>query len=1101
MPENFRTFMPPGYGPMQAQLGLLPGGIPAPGMGMGMGAMAPHPGQISGMLQQQQMARQYAAPQAANVFGGAPLVAPPLFGPSMPAPMFGPQLAARQRGIEETNRMLGLTQAGTGLGMRGLGMAAAGMIGGPMGMMAYEGLGIGQGVQNLAGKVFEPLVAQRERALGLQAASTHFMVGGSGMSASGHGMSMAAANQVVSGVNRMTDSAQFRRETGSMFNRSDMDRITRLSGELGFLDNAQSADAMIREVKKVSRALSSFMKLADEPDIQAAMKQMSRLRSFGMSTPEMANAASNARTFARMAGVSVQEVMQGAERGASTFMQAGLSGATGFQAGMGAQGMARQLSASLSPRQLAMAGGVEGIESTMVGASAHALTMDALMTPALMRRGGQLTIDRSRLGSMMNMSIQQRMQMGAQNIQGLGGRAAIEELSTRRRELQDQMAEELGPEGMNLYALNVAMGTSRSTGTSLGASLRTMGLPEQQARTLEQLARNPDALRNIERQMRVGRSERATRRRQEVGEHSGLSGRLGHTRDVFRERISNAFTSLTQPINDYLADDQDMEELAAGAGGGPFRVVRRSRLGSDVQSAGARDMLRQDPAMARRLMQESSLSASRFAAREDAFAQNMRQEHQILGRFFGPQGFGLSDAGRGGMFRRDVIMQGTSVGSRMQDLLGFGPNASEVNRIGRSQEALGQLIEQSQSGTVQQQQDRVRTASNALGGMATGRSDAIQAAMATAVQSFARDRRGLRGLLSGSGNMDSLQSHMRQQLRSAGFNASEIQSALGNQQVMSAAMTTAQGSMSSSDRQVINEIREQGGNVTEAERGQSLDALRESMNRRREGIAEDIGLNEGINASEGDKRTTLDLLQGAGDESDLRRKLFAAFLMTKSDDDATVQRGQARIAELRRSSPREVFDRVLQNVQASVNSMDEDTAKEMGERFVGKTSAQAEQQMQRFGQEATRAQADELQAGLVSRVGARAASLYSGAGGGAAGVQALRQNQGAASGRLREMLQSGASDQDIQSFLERETAAGMQGTEAEATGAHVTEGEEERGSMADSMVDALREHLEDFPAAVGELSEAARRLNETADRLADAGAVDRITRLTQGAGN
>jgi len=1101
MPDNLRSFLPAGYNPMQAQLGLLPGGIPAPAPMQFQPPPMMHPGMVSGMLQQQQMQRQYAAPMAANVFGGAPLVAPPMMGPGLPPPMFGGGLQARQRGIEETNRMLGLGQAGVGLGARGLGLGVAGMLGGPLGMMAYEGLGIGQGMQRLAGNVFEPIIAQRERALGLQSASTHFMTGGSGLSASGHGLSMASSNQVISGVNRMTDSASFRRDTGNMFNRADMDRITRLSGELGMLSNAQSADQMIREVKNVSKALSSFMKLADEPDIQAAMKQMGRLRSFGMSTPEITSAASNARTFARMAGVSVQEAMQGAERGAGTFMQAGLSGAAGFQAGLGAQGMARQLSNTMTPRQLAMAGGQEGVESTMLGASAHALTMDALMTPALVRRNGQLTIDRGRLGRMTGMNIQQRMQAGAQNIQGLGGRAAIEELSTRRRELQDEMAQELGPEGMNLYALNTAVGISRSSGMGLGASLRTMGLSEQQARTLEQLARNPDAIRNIEQQMRTGRRERATERRREIGEHSGVGGRLGHARDVLRERASGAFSSLTQPITDYLADDQDMEEIAAASGGGPYRVVRRSRLGSDVQSAGARDMLRDDPTQARALMQRAAQRSAGAVSAEDERVAYMRQNHQVLGRFFGPQGFGFTEAGRGGMHRRDVIMQGADVGTRLADVLGYGPSASAVNRMGESQEQLSAVIERSQSGSVQQRMERAREASNLMGGMPAGRGDAMRGALTSAIQSFTRSRTGLSGLLQGTGDMNTMRSHVEQQLRRQGFSAEEVRRATGDQRVFAASMESAQASMSSSERQVLNEMREQGGNVSEARTGQSLDALREHMNTVRDSIAEDVGLNIGANASDTDKRTTLDLLQGTGDEADLRRKLLAAFLMTKSSDEATVTRGQQRIEELRRGSRPEVFDRVLANVRASVSSMDEGTQEDLASRVEGKTSSDAESMMQRLGSQATEAQADELQAGLASKIGDRAAALYSQAGGGAGGVRALRDNTGATRGRLREMLESGASDTEVQEYVERQAAAGTGSTEMDAAGAAVTEGEEARGELADSMVDTLREHLEDMPTAAGQLSEAARRLNDVADRLADAGSIDRITRLTNGAGD
>jgi preprotein translocase subunit SecA len=40
------------------------------------------------------------------------------------------------------------------------------------------------------------------------------------------------------------------------------------------LDNTSSSDQMLREVKRVSKAVSNFMKIVEEPDLQKAMQRM-----------------------------------------------------------------------------------------------------------------------------------------------------------------------------------------------------------------------------------------------------------------------------------------------------------------------------------------------------------------------------------------------------------------------------------------------------------------------------------------------------------------------------------------------------------------------------------------------------------------------------------------------------------------------------------------------------------------------------------------------------------------------------------------------------------------------------------------------------------
>lgn len=1084
--------MPSAYTGMQAQAGLTPQGLPQLPPPMFPSAMptpvAPHPMQVAGMLQQQTVMQQYSMPQPMNGMHGSTMLAQPggMFAPAMPPPMYGMARQARQRGLHEAASTLAIPQAGVGLGLRLAGGAAASYFGGPLGSLAYEGLGIGQMMQNAGNKIFEPIVQQRERALNLQNQSIGFVTGGSGLSMTGQGLSSMAATQVSMGLGRMADSSAFRRETGNMFNRGDLDRITRMAGEMGMLDNAQGADQMLREVKRVSKAVSNFMRIIEEPDLQKAMKQMGQLRSMGFMAAEMPSAASNARTFARMAGVSTETAMTQAVQGGEMFQRAGLSGASGFQASLGAQGMARQLANTMTARQLNMAGGVEGIQQNMMQGALSSATNDPFMMAMLTRRDGQLSIDSSRMRDLMSgrMSISDVMRQGASNIRGLGGRAAIDEMFTRRNELNDQLTSAMGPQGQMLLPLLQARMIQRQTGGSLGEALRQNGMGEQQARTYEQMAQNPEFWTNMRRQIDASMREHGAERRNQISERSGFRATLGRRAHHAVGRHFDALGSgFMDPIQRMLAEEQDNEEALAMTGEGPGRVVRGDRFATETFAAGTRDLLRSGAA-GRSAMEAARRRMARNVAGEDARAEAV-QGNILARQFFGAHGFGLTRNMRGGETARETIMQGADAATRVEEFFGQGPSASNVRAMGRDQAEMSGLLDRAQSGTAEERAASSRRGASLFGDR-TGRAQAIAI---EATRNVVSDSHTF-GFRTGNTGRAAFTSRIEQRLMAAGYSRDEARQATANEDFMQRVTNEARSSMDEEGRQVLDQIGQQGRNADSARLAQGNDMLRRDTERRRENFMSNLGLDTWVNASTEDVSRVSDVLGGSDDEATLRQQLFAAELMSRSDDAQTRQRGQERKAQLERSADEEVFRRVNQAVQTAINGMDESTREDMSKKLEGRTSAQAERTMAQAGREVTAMQANEATVAERRVLGDQAQSAFS-----TGGVAALRRDPSKVRNRnVQRMLQDGHStDAEIESAIrEQAVSATRAETTATAEGGGASAEDQEGAANAEAMINAITSGMEEFPTAVNTFSEASRTLLRAAEAMGGAESVQRL---------
>lgn len=1082
---------------MHLQAGMVPPAI------MPLQPMGPSPAMMSMQLQQQAMAAQYITPPPSAVFGMHSMATPGMFTPRAPTTMLGRGAYARQRSIHENNEVLGMMQGGAGLGARGLGNLGAGLMGGPLGMMAFEAFGGGQAVQNFGQNVFNPIIEQRERALAFQNASTGFVVGGSSLSASGQGMSMTASQRVMNAVARMPDSGQFRRETGGLFNREDMSRITRLSGELGMLDQSQNADQMIREVKKVSKALSTFMKIAGEPDIQKALQQMAQFRGMGFATTETPLAVANARTFARMAGVTVDEAMQRGQQGAQQFQQIGLSGAAGFNAGVGAMGIARQAATGMTARQLNMAGGEAGVAQAFMNASASANTLDAFL-PAMMRReGGRLVVDHAAMRDMMTsgtMTVTDVMRRGSQN-QQRWGREGVEEMITRRRELQDQVTANMSPEQMMLLPLMHARMIQRQVGGTLEGALTMTGASEQDARTIAQTASNPEFARTIRSQLERSARERMVQRRDIVEARDSIGGRLERRveRLIEREPVTRGLRRGMDYINRYLADEQDREEGLQMAGEGSSRIVRADRLSSDATRASTAEALRADPSGMRQRMAAASGIAQGLVAQENrrdtAMAGNMLTRH-----FVGPHGFGFTRAARGGDTLRSTVLDGMSTRDRVNEFFGQGPSQSVIEQQAREQVELGSIVE-NRGGTAQEQRAR---ATQSLQGLGVQRGDQgrLRATAAAAVGTYVQSLRGgVGGLESNRASATQMRAVVAASLRSQGFTESQIRSATSSTDFMNTATQDARSAAGEEDRTTYDALESTGQSTRAGLAGQSADALSRIAGQQRDMAITALGGSSDMNVEE--RRGLLGVISGHDNEAELRRKLLAAVLLTRAPTENTRREGFQRISQLEEEASRagktDEFDRAKAVVEREIANMSEESRNALIERYSGKSIEQADAMVRGASAYNEGAEASSGAAGTKRLLGDDAADAYL-----TRGVAGLRENRDKVrSSRIREMLgDRSISDERIEAAIARETGGQVPGGEGpSATSPELSE-EERRGlGTTEEMLAALSEGMGDFPGAVTQLDTASRRLLSVAERLEGANGAAAIMRVGEGAGD
>jgi len=483
------------------------------------------------------------------------------FTPMPTSPMF--QLpedrAARMQDMEKDQFFSRAVQAprviGQGIGVGGA-AALGGAIGGPLGAIAGGILGqtsgVAQGLGNLAMRPFQPMIERRQMGSALRRMSQDWVVSGQDTHSTGRGFNRDASIRLAEEIQDLSKDRSFKRDTGDMFNRSDLMKITQESGRSGLLDESQDIEGVRKNIKNVSRTLRKYMQLTQDPDMVNVLRELGQMKQLGMSLDDMEEAAQSMNRYSRAAGASIAGIKQMGMAGAATFQQAGLSGGSGMTYGMHSAAAARQAVATgtFQPRELALLGGVQGVAQRNMQAQAAMLSMPLFGAAAGQYGAGGFGLNQGALGGMgagggAGMVRQAVSNMG--NAVQQGGVGALALFPLQQRRLQTEAAENMTPEQLTAMRFQMSLQTGRQLrlqgAGAFGAGSRML-FGNEVAEQMKVEAQNPQFWQAQRNRINEQQQRLARRQRQQAEERvPGSMTRIG--RDLSRglgfDKMSKGF--------------------------------------------------------------------------------------------------------------------------------------------------------------------------------------------------------------------------------------------------------------------------------------------------------------------------------------------------------------------------------------------------------------------------------------------------------------------------------------------------------------------------------------------------------------------------------
>jgi hypothetical protein len=627
--------------------------------------------------------------------------------------------------------MYGMLGAGAGarLGARlgGVRGAAVGsIVGGIAGFAGSELSGLGE----TAGAIADRMNLFRQMAIRgaqMRSMSQDWVVGGGAMDLTGRGLNTSAAMNLGRRIEDLSYDSGFKKETANRFSTQDLTRITQMAGQEGLLSATQTPEAITAEVKKIAKAVHMFGQIAGDPDVANAIRSLSQMRSLGMTYGESLQSLQSAKLYARMGGTNVAGIMEQGQAGALTFQQLGLSGALGFNVGMGAYGMAGQAVAggTFTPAQAAMLGGKSGIAQRDMESTAAMLRMP-MMAAAMgnFMPGGTFGLNSHNASALMGgkLDVNQMATMGADNLLAAvqkGGVGALGMFMAQQGELQDQLGRAMGPTGLQGMKMRQVANTMRMLGLSgpqgFVTAAQAMGMDGQTALQLMRTANSPEYFSNVQRQMQVQRQDlrfqgEAERKALAPGFMSGLaqdSSALHYIGDVGNS-IGSMGRNFIEGVNSYFVESGEMEE-AYKRGRKIIRNPASLRASSNMEARLIAGLSQGDINTFKQGLTRSEDSVFRFGGRgygkselvgdirnwmggdPEAMAELLRAEggfSGLLGRSAtGTGAYQLSNMlGITNLSGDDVRSRGTSIGAASRMLLN-----SKGSSVSERTEALGRL--------------------------------------------------------------------------------------------------------------------------------------------------------------------------------------------------------------------------------------------------------------------------------------------------------------------------------------------------------------------------------------------------------------------------
>lgn len=417
---------------------------------------------------------------------------------------------------------VGGTAIGAGIGafVGGAGGAATGARwGGNIGSIVGAAAEYIPGVDRVASAIFAPAIRRRVDALQTQFGSRSYLGSGRDLDYSGQGLSTTASQ-------RMThDFDSVARDHG--MTRRDVSNIAQASGEQGLLDFSQNGEQIAKSVKGLVGLLATVSEITGDPDFMNNIKKMGQLQRLGFSQHEMGSAMRNMDSFARMAGLDIDQAMQrGGSQGAAIYQGAGQDAASGMNTGMFAQGASKLAvqSGVFDERTLALYGGKSGVTQLLTEANAS-FSAGPLqkMLPYLMKKdaNGKLVLDKEALQRLTTgqVSFEDAIKQGSSKFHG--DKDGLMQLTTNSKEFSSLVTRQAGPESIQQMLMIQGADIADKLGIDLTGGYMAMGLTNDQSRVMARMAESPkffDSLRQqqIAERRRLGYDARGTRGKEDI---------------------------------------------------------------------------------------------------------------------------------------------------------------------------------------------------------------------------------------------------------------------------------------------------------------------------------------------------------------------------------------------------------------------------------------------------------------------------------------------------------------------------------------------------------------------------------------------------------
>lgn len=1041
-----------GMNTMQMQAGLMPGGLPVNTQPQAFTPpRVPTPAEFSNHLEVNYARRFNPVTTLPPMFGGVSPVPRNDYAMSIlpPTMLSGGWGAARQQALGHGNRMLsGMHMAaGIGGGFAGAaaGASAGASIGGGIGAFfggigAVPGAAIGGVIGGIAGgygggylgeALFNPFIAQRERALQLQNSSLMHVRTGADLSASGMGLSSHAAMGLERNLMNIADGRQFKRDTQNMFNRQDMMKMTNISAQVGLLDSTQSVDQISKEMGKIGRALSVFMKVVEEPDVQEALKMMGKMRTLGMSIPETNMAAANARTFARMAGTTVQGVMAQGMQGAGLFQQYGMTGATGFNAGMAGAGMAGVLAPGMDPRQLALQGGVGGMAQNLTTAAAKVSQFDSIL-PGLskMTKDGHLVIDQESVMQFAKgtRNANQLVQHSAQRLSAMGPKGFIEAYQRDRMDLQDQLMKSLGGRGSVLAPMLMAKSVVETgAADTLAGGLAFLKFDEKEIQTLDTAFRQPDFFKNLRNAGDPDSFMSQSRRKLERDHQQRRAGSEGWDRALApfdwsrtRHRLGR---SLDARFQKKFGSGADIEEMQAAAGGGAIlQTVHATSFSSAEQLNQLREEMASDRAGAvsgasgmnylgeKKILRREELDAAEYERTRIPLFSSMFAGQR------GPEGFGFGPKSE---YITETINRSQGLYERSARAMGLTPEwARDTKAIAKKRTELTQFGAEIERGVAGANDPRKFNDFMA-------RMSAAGVPREVAVKMLGRASAGaeeylesthLMGTSMNAVSQGTMTSYMKTHA-GQGVSKEQLAAFMGDEGMRELVIGQGAGGRTEASRAALDKIVSGGADLTESKRLKTIDATRRIGEVSRKGLLGRLGIT-GSMAGEEEKAKLIDIFgmtsTKKGDDADLRKKAVAMKAIEASMKRDRLEGGEegrkraahksARLLELQNEMIESVGGKnakpeELQRVSdahayagGATSTLSQETQEYVGAMLGRGSQEDLNKNLEGMGTLSTKIRGADLSGGLANKLGDEAYNIYRNAGSGDAARRELSQH-------------------------------------------------------------------------------------------------------------